>query len=222
MIRIGKKAARLVLIFLVLSAATAFSDIYSWTDSRGIRHFSNIAPPPSGKAIQKTKEDIVPTRAPGYPDKPKNSIPFKVVRVYDGDSLKVRGEGNNSLTFMVRLVGIDTPETGGKHAKGQPFSGKAKAYLQERVTGRTVFLKSYGIGGYNRQLAEVFVDGRNVNLEMVRSGMAEVYRGRIAAGVDTAMYKRAESFAKTRGKGIWSLGADYTSPREWRKAHPRN
>jgi len=35
-------------------------------------------------------------------------------------------------------------------------------------------------------LAEVFVGGANVNLEMVKAGFAEVYRGRPAPGFNTA------------------------------------
>jgi endonuclease YncB( thermonuclease family) len=67
-------------------------------------------------------------------------------------------------------------------------------------------------------LGEVFVDGNNVNLEMVRAGLAEVYRGTPAQGQDLGQYWKAEEEARKAGKGIWSQ-ANYMSPREWRKTH---
>jgi endonuclease YncB( thermonuclease family) len=68
-------------------------------------------------------------------------------------------------------------------------------------------------------LGEVFVDGNNVNLEMVKAGLAEVYRGTPAPGQDVGPYWNAEDAAKKAGKGMWSLGEKYVSPREWRRTH---
>jgi endonuclease YncB( thermonuclease family) len=64
-------------------------------------------------------------------------------------------------------------------------------------------------------LGEVFVDGNNVNLEMVKAGLAEVYRGKPAPGQDVRPYWKAEEEARKAGKGMWSLGDKYLSPREW-------
>ena len=43
---------------------------------------------------------------------------------------------------------------------------------------------SYGTDRYGRTLGVVYVDGKNVNLEMVKAGLAEVYRGKPAPGFD--------------------------------------
>ncbi len=143
---------------------------------------------------------------------------FTVVRVYDGDSLKVRGQG---VELMVRLVGIDAPETAGRTRPGQPYGQQSAGYLRERVINEKVRLKSYGMDHYNRQLAELFLDGDNINLKMVESGMAERYQGRPAKGLDIRPYQQAESRAKSQNKGIWQQGDEYISPRQWRKRHRR-
>ncbi len=78
-------------------------------------------------------------------------------------------------------------------------------------------MKSYGTDRYGRTLGVVFVNGMNVNLEMISAGLAEVYRGRPAKGLDLEPYWKAEKDAREAGRGIWSLGNDYISPREWRR-----
>jgi micrococcal nuclease len=65
----------------------------------------------------------------------------------------------------------------------------------------------------------VFVDGMNVNLEMVKAGLAEVYRGRPAKGLDNGPYQKAEAEAREARLNMWSLGDKYISPREWRRMH---
>ena len=62
------------------------------------------------------------------------------------------------------------------------------------------------------------MDGKSVNLEMVKAGFAEVYRGTPAKGQNMAPYRQAEEEAKASNQGMWVLDK-YVGPREWRKAH---
>ena len=80
-----------------------------------------------------------------------------------------------------------------------------------------VTVKFYGKDRYGRVLGVVFIGGMDVNLEMVRSGLAEVYRGRPAKGIDMDAYWIAEDDAKRSVRGMWGLGDKYISPKEWRK-----
>ena len=49
---------------------------------------------------------------------------FKIIKIYDGDTVKAAGHG---VEIKVRLAGIDAPETKkGKRKPGQPYSLKAK------------------------------------------------------------------------------------------------
>ena len=200
-----------------IGISLADGGIYSWTDSRGVRHYSNVAPSVSGRHVERFEEDQ--SRYQGLSGGARDGIVFKAVRIYDGDSLKVSGAG---LTLMVRLVGIDAPETGGRKHPAQPFSRQAKEAFSRMITHTTFTLKSYGTGSYNRVLAELFAGGRNVNLELLRLGVAEVYQGKMPAGLDRAAYLDAQKEARQHQRGIWSLGSRYESPRLWRKRHPRN
>ena len=92
-------------------------------------------------------------------------------------------------------------------------------HLASLVLNKPVDIVSYGTDRYGRTLGVVYVDGRDVNLEMVRAGLAEVYRGRPAKGFDNEPYQKAEDAARRAGVGMWSLGDKYISPKEWRKEH---
>ena len=132
----------------------------------------------------------------------------------DGDTIKVSGNGSK---ITIRLVGIDAPETSKrKNESGQPFSRKSTKHLASLVLNKSVTVKSYGIGRYGRTLGVVFVNGMNVNLEMVKVGLAEVYRGKPARGLDMDPYWKAEKEAMEAGVGMWSLRDKYVSPSDWR------
>ncbi|MBF0202060.1 MAG: thermonuclease family protein [Desulfamplus sp.] len=210
-----------ILLFLSLillhAPETLSGELFFWTDSQGIRHYSNVAPSSSALNVEIHEENSRKYNA--YSPTEQGKITFRTVTIYDGDSMKMEGAG---LILMVRMVGIDAPESGRKGVPGQPFSRRAKETLIRMIQDRDLRLKSYGTGGYNRVLAEIFTeDGTNVNLEMVRRGMAEVYRGSPPKNFDITPYNRAEDYAKKMGMGLWSLGSARQSPREWRRANPR-
>lgn len=201
---------KIVILSLAILAGICLSGaMYSWTDGEGVKHYSNIAPPPQGVVHLLHEEKF--TIPQGYQ--------FKVVRVYDGDTLQVQGFG---VKFKIRLMGIDCPEMGRKGQKGQPYSLEAKRELTRLVGQKTISLKQYGMGGYNRVLAEVFAGTLNVNLEMVKSGLAEVYPGKLSPEFNAAPYFRAEKRARQTPKGMWAQGPAYTSPGKWRREHPLN
>jgi micrococcal nuclease len=202
-----------LLALLALPAQPAAGDLFFWTDSDGIRHFSNISPPKDARNAEILEKEIRHQTSSGRQ--------FKVVKVYDGDSILVQGLG---LTLTIRMVGIDAPETGGRYKPGQPYSTKARQYLSRQIANRSVTLKTYGLGGYNRILAEVFTggSGTNMNLKMVEMGLAEVYQGSLPKKFDAAPYLAAQERAKKNRTGMWSQGARYKSPRQWRKENPRN
>ncbi len=206
---------KLSIAFIILFFCTkALADIYYWIDKDGVKHFSNVSTSTPDIKVIKEKE----TPSSFFPKEINEKGNFEVLKVYDGDSIKVRGY---NLIFMVRLAGIDAPETGGSSYPGQPFSDKAKNFLEKNINGKKVVLKSYGMGGYNRQLAEVFFNNKNINLEIVKQGLAEVYKGKPAKGINIKIYQTAQSNAKKENKGIWSIKpSEYKSPKQWRKEHP--
>ncbi len=214
-----------VLIFL-MPLHDVCGKIYIWTDANGIKQFSNIAPPHCKNLKIRSLDEITAPYAfhkNSEPDKLPASIKkyskFKVIKVYDGDTIKVTGY--NNLIMVVRFAGIDAPETKKRNQPGQPYGEKAANMVKSLISGKQVFLKTYGTGGYNRILAEVFTKtGLNVNLVLVRNGLAEVYRGRTPYGFNISPYLKAQASAKDERRGIWSLGSEYESPRQWRRKHP--
>jgi endonuclease YncB( thermonuclease family) len=100
---------------------------------------------------------------------------YKVIRVYDGDTITVMMGGQKQ---SIRLVGIDTPEKSRKKGEpGQPSSQKATKFLAGMVLNKDVSIESYGKDRYGRILGVVYAGQTNLHLVMVRNGYAEVYRG---------------------------------------------
>jgi micrococcal nuclease len=143
---------------------------------------------------------------------------YEVYRVVDGDTFVVK---HGSVKLTIRMVGIDAPEAStSKHRAGQPFSRQSTQHLSSLILNKTVDVKSYGSDRNGRTLGEVFLlNGKNVNLEMVQAGLAEVYRGKPATGMDMGPYWKAEEEAKAAKRGMWVLGDQYVSPRDWRRTH---
>ena len=95
---------------------------------------------------------------------------FKVVQVYDGDTIKVIDNGKK---VTIRLVGIDAPEISRiKHVPGQPFCLSAKEYLSNLVLNKVVNIKFYGKDRSGKSLGEIFAEKVNVNIEMINAGNA--------------------------------------------------
>ncbi len=143
---------------------------------------------------------------------------FRLSRVIDGDTFEVIAA--NGKKIQIDLAGIDAPEMpGGKKINGQPFSQKAFKALSEMILNKSFSYRAYSRLADNRILAVVDSEGKNVNLEMVKAGLAEVYRGELPHGFDIEPYKAAEREAKEAARGIWSLGSVYISPKVWRRAN---
>ena len=123
----------------------------------------------------------------------------RVIRVYDGDTVLLTYRDERRL---VRLLGIDAPETSKSRGQpGQPFSARARSHGNDR---------------YGRLLAVIHLEGVNINLEMVRRGLAEHYGGRTPEGFDRRPYRRAEEAARSSSRGMWIQGEAYRSPLDWK------
>lgn len=139
---------------------------------------------------------------------------WKVTRVYNGDTIHV---SDNKYSVKVKLVGIDAPEIGRKRREpGQPFSQKSKKYLAGLILNKSVDIRAYELDVDNQILGIVYFGGRNINLHMVKAGLAEVYRGMPPDGFNPEPYWQAEKKAREAKMGMWSLGEKYVSPQDWR------
>ena len=123
----------------------------------------------------------------------------EVSRVIDGDTFRTRaGE-------KVRLLGINTPEIAHDAQAAQPFGIDAKRRLEQLISGKTVRLQldRDKKDNYGRTLAQVYLrDGRWVNEQLIRDGLAVVYT--FAPNFQWAgRLIKAELFARNSMKGIW-------------------
>ncbi|MFC1821531.1 thermonuclease family protein [Thermodesulfobacteriota bacterium] len=170
--------------------------------------------PISGKKMTIFVIFIIIMLASIMPARPEATI-FKVVAVYDGDTIKAEGHGT---VIKVRLACIDAPEASGDVRKaGQPYSREAKAYLAGLILNKMVEIKGYGYHSHDLVFGEIFFEGKNINLEIVKAGLAEVYDKKVPAGLDLAPYYKAERASKDANRGMWAQGDRYASPAKWRE-----
>jgi len=128
----------------------------------------------------------------------------KVIKIADGDTLTLLANSNKKI--RIRLAGIDTPE------KKQPFGNSAKKILAKLVFQKKILIETETKDRYGRTIGVVFLNNKNVNNELVRQGMAWVYK----KYTDNKILYELEAQAKTRRIGLW---ADDTpiAPWDWRK-----
>ena len=88
----------------------------------------------------------------------------------------------------------------------------------ELVLNKVVEIKGYGLDPYNRLLGVLFLKEKNINLEMIKAGFAQVSQGGMPKGFDSIPYLKAEKEAKDTNSGIWRLGDDGRSPRKQNSA----
>jgi endonuclease YncB( thermonuclease family) len=136
------------------------------------------------------------------------SVGGRVVRVIDGDTIRVRLD-DPAETRTVRYIGVDTPET---VAPGEPiecFGEAASEYNKRLVAGKRLrlVLGRERRDRYGRLLAYVQIeDGPLVEDALLRRGYARTLT--IAPNDDRAPHFRAlEREARAEGRGLWGACA---------------
>ena len=134
-----------------------------------------------------------------------------VVRVSDGDTIKVRDRCGNLRT--VRMLGIDAPEK--KQAHGQ----ESRAALTTMVSGKRVYVRSSSKDKYGRDLGKVIYAKQDINLQQIKAGNAWHYKAYEAtqAEKDRLSYSAAENAARANLVGLWG-GDEKMPPWEFRDA----
>lgn len=127
-----------------------------------------------------------------------------VTKHTDGDTLRVRIGG---VEESVRFIGIDTPETHGRHGLVECFGRQAAAHLADLLPiGTTVRLvrDAEARDRYGRLLAYVYrtKDDTFVNLAMARDGFADVltYPPNVAHASE---FVAAVAEARDANRGLW-------------------
>ena len=130
-------------------------------------------------------------------------VTARVERVIDGDTIRVRHQGNS---YTVRLIGVDTPETKHPTKAVQHFGREASAFTKAHLEGKIVALARDRTGDtvdrYGRLLRYVLLDGDNFNARLIREGYAHAYRRfPFSKRIE---FIQLEEQARRRGIGLWN------------------
>lgn len=139
-----------------------------------------------------------------------DTIPGRVVRVVDGDTLYILDASKKQ--HKIRLTGIDAPE------RKQAFGKKSKEYLSDLVAGRQVVIDYSKRDRYKRILGKVLLDNQDMNLEIVKAGLAWHYKKyqKEQTKLDRKLYTQAEDEARKNKRGLW-FDVNAVPPWEFRR-----
>ncbi|PKB64301.1 MAG: hypothetical protein BZY82_11550 [SAR202 cluster bacterium Io17-Chloro-G3] len=141
----------------------------------------------------------------------------QVTRIIDGDTFEVVLEDGSS--DMVRLLGVDTPETNGQnkpHEYGtitntaclDKWGAQATSFAFNLLQSRSVTLQGDKVaderGFYNRLLAYVKVGGQDFGSLLLAQGYARVYEE--GESSKKQEYRLLQSKANMQRLGLWECG----------------
>ena len=131
---------------------------------------------------------------------PANSQKAIVTYVLDGDTMDLKGKDGNN--FRCRIDTIDTPEIA--HPKfgktGQPYGEESKKTMEQLVLNKEVNVTiTSSRTTYGRNLCQIQVEGKGVDLSMLQAGAAWLYR----KYSNDPKLAEAEATAKANHKGLF-------------------
>ena len=139
---------------------------------------------------------------------PAQDTTATVVSVRDGDTIGVEIAGGVRITLHLLGVAAPTlrdvrPEAVPRGA-AQPFAREARKALEDLALHKLARVFLYGRDAFRQVLAEVLIEGENVNVHMVQAGLARVDRA--ARHVPEGLRRRldgAEAEARREKRGLW-------------------
>lgn len=160
--------------------------------------------------ILKTAEQVLQNGS-GPSENTARSYQGRVISVSDGDTLHVAD--TNGRKHKIRMAYIDAPESNQAHGKA------GRDALRGIVMGKTVAVRVFEADQYGREVAQISLGSRDINLEQIRNGHAWHYVS-IAKKKqnrnDFGNYAEAESQARRAGAGLWQQN-NPTPPWTFRK-----
>lgn len=134
-----------------------------------------------------------------------DQIPVELVRVVDGDTIKVIYDGQEQ---NLRYLLVDTPETNHPRLGKQPFGEEAKARNSELINSGKLSIE-FDVGErvdkYGRLLAYVYVDGKMVQETLLEEGLARVAYVYPPNTRYLDQLQNLQQIAQNEAVGIWSI-----------------
>jgi endonuclease YncB( thermonuclease family) len=142
-------------------------------------------------------------------DAKEESIEAKVIKIIDGDSIKVQDKDGKE--YEVQIEGTDAPE-----AK-QPFGSESTDTMSQWVKDKAVKVSWNKKDNFDRLLAQVYVEGKHVNTEMIRAGMAWHFKRynkskELAAVEDEARKEKRGLWAQDKPVAPWDYRKENRAP----------
>lgn len=136
-------------------------------------------------------------------DTTKYQVEF--LKKIDGDTIKVKF---NNKELTIRYLLIDTPETVKKNSPVEKYGPEASE-LNEKILKNAKkieieFDQYQKLDKYQRALAYVYADGKSIQEQLLKEGLAEI---KYVKEPDTRYlkeFKDAQNQAKAKKKNIWS------------------
>ena len=128
----------------------------------------------------------------------------EVLSVSDGDTIRVR-ESNGDV-HRLRFNAVDAPEV------DQPFGNESTDFVRGMVEGKTVTVMAEGEDDFGRLIANIEVDGKNVNQELLKAGLAWWFYH----FSDEQELAELEAEAKAMRRGLF-MSETPIYPRNWRR-----
>ena len=156
--------------------------------------------------IAPTSPTILPAMPPVIPSPTSQGFQkaYDVVKVIDGDTVSVSIDGK---VEVLRLIGIDTPETVDPRKPVECFGVEASNKAKSLLSGKKVSLEDDVPQGerdkYGRLLRYVFLeDGTNFNFLMIKEGYAHEYTYNLPYKYQSE-FKKAQKEAMESKAGLW-------------------
>ena len=114
--------------------------------------------------VAKEKQGDRATEPQAEPPVKEESIEGDITKVIDGDSIKVRT--SDEMEYEIQIEGTDAPEL------KQPFGKESAEALQKMLGTSKVKVTWQKKDNFERLLAQVYVEDKHINSEMIRTGNA--------------------------------------------------
>lgn len=143
----------------------------------------------------------------GLPTTADNTVGvyYEVTKVTDGDTIHIDMDGRDEV---VRLIGINTPETVDPRRPVQCFGKEASTRMKELASGKIVRLEydqsQNTRDAYDRLLAYVYLeDGQMLNRKMIAEGYAYEYTY-LKPYKYHKEFRELQTLARTSERGLWA------------------
>ena len=190
-----KKAA---IIIALLGGLGAGSGQTEWLDAGldAARKIGGIVPEDLMGPLSSVVRQNRPVRGKSIS---KQAYSGRVSSVSDGDTLHVTD--SDGYKHKIRLAYIDAPEL------QQAYGTRSHQNLKRAADGENVDVAVFELDRYGREVAQVRLDGRDLNLKQLQDGAAwhyDAYAKKKQKKADYAAYAAAQENARQNREGLWN------------------